>query len=305
MREKFINWKPHRATLAVIAKANEIIAEYEEQGFRLTLRQLFYQFVSRTWLVNDRDSYDRLGRIVAKARNAGLIDWNAIEDRTRKIVNYSFWDNPGELVSAYAHHYREDLWAAQPYRPFVIIEKDALLGVIEDVCKELRVPYGAARGDASITFEYELAKRFSRFIDQGYIPLVLHLADHDPKGLDMTRVIRTSLKLYAREPIEVRRIALTLEQVEQYEPPPNEIKDGDTLSPGYLEEFGEECWELDALSPTVIADLIREEVEDLIETEAWEEAQAAEERNRKVLQKAGERWEKVEQLLARPRITPR
>ena len=283
MREKFVNWKPHRDTLALIARANEIIAEYEEQGFKLTARQLFYQFVARDWLPNTERDYKRLYKIVAKARNAGLIDWSAIEDRTREVVNFASWDSPGKLVSFYAHGYQEDLWAGQRYRPFVIIEKDALLGVIENVCRELRVPYGAARGDGSITFLYELAWRFKRFIAQGYIPLVVHLADHDPKGIHMTRVIRASLELYARQPIEVRRIALTMAQVRAYRPrlPHNTVKEKETMKARYLAEFGTtKCWELDALSPAFIADLIREEVEDLIEPKAWEKAEAAENRSR-------------------------
>jgi hypothetical protein len=306
MLEQFIEWSPRRDTLALIAKANEIIDEYEAQGFNLTARQLFYQFVTKNWLPNNEKNYKRLYTNVAKARNAGLIDWDAIEDRTRELVNFSSWDSPGELVSTYANRYREDIWEAQSYRPIVIIEKDALLGVIEGVCRELRVPYAAARGDASITFLNELGKRFEDHLADGLTPIVMHLSDHDPKGLDMTRVISTSLELYAGEEIEVRRLALTMQQVRRYTPPRNTAKAKDKLTPAYIREFGtNHCWELDALRPTVIADLIRSEVQGLIEPEAWEGALTAEKRGRRLLQKVGTRWGDVERLLARPRITRR
>src|SRR5262245_61066288 len=107
----------------------------------------------------------------------------------------------------------------------------------------------AHRGNNSQTLQYEAGKRFAKYIDQGFIPLVLHLADHDPNGIDMTRDNRERLTLYARAEIEVRRIALTMKQVRRYRPPPSFIKEGDTRTTGYRERFGtDECWELDAPS---------------------------------------------------------
>jgi hypothetical protein len=174
------------------------------------------------------------------------------------------------------------LWRGQRYRPEVWIEKEALLGVIEGVCTELRVPYFAHRGNNSQTLQYQAGKRFARYLDLGLIPLVLHLADHDPNGIDMTRDNVERLALYARAPIEVRRIALSLDQVRQYIPPPNFVKEADTRTGGYRERFGtDECWELDALSPTVIANLIRTENEALIDPKRWRAAIASEERGRK------------------------
>jgi hypothetical protein len=121
--------------------------------------------------------------------------------------------------------------------------------VIEDVCTEFRVPYFAHRGNNSQTLQYEAGKRFAEFFDHGLIPVVLHLADHDPKGIDMTRDNRERLALYARDEVEVRRIALNMDQVRQHAPPPNFAKETDTLFGAYVERFGtEECWELDAPS---------------------------------------------------------
>jgi hypothetical protein len=128
------------ATLALIVHANGIIGEYQALGFVLTLRQLFYQFVSRPalGLANTFDDYKWLGRTVTDARRAGLIDWDAIEDRTRNVHRLPTWDDPPEIVASCAEQYREDLWASQRYRPEIWIEKDALTGVIEEVCDELR-----------------------------------------------------------------------------------------------------------------------------------------------------------------------
>src|SRR5262249_17168504 len=300
--ELFIPWKPHAATLTVVQQAKAIIDEYFGLGFNLSLRQLFYQFVARAQLENAFREYKRLGTIVRNARDAGRIDWDAIEDRTREVNTHAFWTNPAGIISSAAESYREDLWAEQKYRPQVWIEKDALFRVIGDVRTELPVPYFAHRGNNSQTLQYQAGKRFARYLDLGLIPLVLHLADHDPNGIDMTRDNEERLKLYARADIEVRRIALNLDQVRRYNPPPSFVKEGDTRTSGYRDRFGtDECWELDALAPDVIANLIRTEIEGLIDQRRWKRAIASENRGRKLLTGAAENWTKVEKILERRR----
>lgn len=88
MKEKFENIKFKSSTLDVIQKANEIIEEYQADGFDLTLRQLYYQFVSRDLISNSQKSYNRLGDIISNARLNGDIDWGAIKDRTRLALRY-------------------------------------------------------------------------------------------------------------------------------------------------------------------------------------------------------------------------
>jgi hypothetical protein len=307
MKEVFIQYQPRAATLAVIDQANTIIDEYFAQGFTLTLRQLFYQFVSRALLENTLRAYKNLGVTVRNARDGGLIDWDAIEDRTREVHTHSSWDGPAKIIGSAARSYRIDLWEDQLYRPEVWIEKDALLGVIEGVCTEYRVPFFAHRGNNSQTLEHEGGKRFAEHFDQGLIPVVLHLADHDPNGIDMTRDNRKRLALYAGQEVEVRRIALNMDQVQRYAPPANFAKESDSRFDGYVRAFGtSECWELDALSPTVIADLIRAEIETLIDQPTWERSEAKEADDRALLAKAAANWAKVEVLLRRKprRVSP-
>jgi hypothetical protein len=298
--ELFIPWRPHAATLTVVEQANVIIDEYLNQGFKLTLRQLFYQTVARALLENTFANYKRLGTIVRNARDAGLIDWDAIEDRTREVNTHAFWNSPSHIIGDDAAVYREDLWKGQRYRPEVWIEKDALIGVIEGVCTELRVPYFAHRGNNSQTLQYQAGRRFADFLDQGLIPLVLHLADHDPNGIDMTRDNTERLALYTRQDVEVRRVALNMDQVRQYSPPPNFVKESDTRTSGYRERFDtDECWELDALSPSVIASLIRSEVEGLIDAKRWKRAAVSERYGQSQLAAVARNWAKVEKLLGR------
>jgi len=215
-RELFIPHRFRAHTRALVDHANTIIAEYQAQGFRLTLRQLFYQFVSRDLLENIQKQYRTL---------------------QRTLVNWAFFRNPAERLEAAARSYREDPWAGQRYRPEVWIEKEALVGVIEAICHEYRVPYLAHKGGNSASAMYEAGKRFADIISQGQIPLVLHLADHDPTGVFMTEDTEERLALYAGQPIEVRRIALTMEQVRRYRPPANFVKEKDKRTPDYVRRF--------------------------------------------------------------------
>ena len=101
-RQAFLRKKFHAATLAVIEHANEIIAEYERGGFSLTLRQLYYQFVARRLIENTVSEYKRLGKIVNDGRLAGMIDWDGIEDRTRRLESYQSYLGPWEAGSKWS-----------------------------------------------------------------------------------------------------------------------------------------------------------------------------------------------------------
>ena len=101
MKEAFLNIRFRRPTLELIDHVNGIVDEYQALGFTLTLRQLFYQFVSRPalGLANTLGDYKRLGRTVTDARRAGLIDWDAIEDRTRNVRFLPTWVGAGRDAS--------------------------------------------------------------------------------------------------------------------------------------------------------------------------------------------------------------
>lgn len=293
-------------SLARIEQANEIITEYQAQGFDLTLRQLYYQFVARDLLPNTQKAYNNLGSLVNNARLAGLIDWDAIQDRTRNLRSYNYWDSPGEIVSDAARQYERDKWAGQAYRPEVWIEKDALIGVIEGVCQRLDVPYFSCRGYTSQSEMWRAAQRLQAYVLAGQTPVILHLGDHDPSGIDMSRDIRERLDLFImgerrdaeeieQEPsIIFKRIALNMNQIEQYEPPPNPAKKTDARFRSYVESYGvDDSWELDALEPQVLAALIKEAIFSIRDDDAWEKEVEQELAGRKQLKAAAKSWPRV------------
>jgi len=289
-----ISYVPKRfaaTSLAVIEAARLIIAEYRAEGFTLTLRQLYYQFVARDLLANRQSEYKRLGTIVSDARNAGLIDWETIEDRTRNVRENSHWGSPAELLAACADQFRFDLWEDQPYRPEVWIEKDALLGVFEGICEELDVPLTSCRGYTSQSEAWAAGRRLRKHGQHGQTPIILHFSDHDPSGIDMTRDLAERLSLYAEREVSVDRLALNRAQIEQYEPPPNPAKVTDSRYAAYLLVHGDESWELDALEPRILTDLVRTAIERLQEPKAWDSMLRLQDAARRRLRKLSQTWE--------------
>ena len=281
------------SSVAIIEHANAIIAEYAAQGFDLTLRQLYYQFVSRDLIANRQSEYKRLGGIVSDARLAGLIDWSAIIDRTRNLQQNSHWHTPRQIVEACASQFQIDKWAGQHYRPEVWIEKDALIGVISGVCQKNDMPYFSCRGYTSQSEMWAAAQRLLNWIKRGQVPVILHLGDHDPSGIDMSRDILGRLKLFVGAQVEVIRLALKFDRVEQYGPPPNPAKVTDSRAGVYIAQYGAETWELDALEPVVMAELIETHVAQLRQEEAWNEALAREQQYRQTLGAMAEHWEDI------------
>lgn len=286
-----------------IRLANAIIEEYVAQGFDLTLRQLYYQMVSRDYIANNIQEYNNLGDIITAARLAGLIDWNHIVDRTRHLQKQTDWQKPENIIKASEHSFHISRWRDQDYQPEVWIEKNALIGVIEPICNELDVPYFACIGYTSQTEIWQAAQRLRRYIESGKTPVILHLGDHDPSGIDMTRDIRDRISLIMETDmalrrkrfrgLEVSRIALNMDQINQYNPPPNPVKLSDGRAKVYMREYGYESWELDALSPTVIHDLIRTEVAQYIDPYKWADVEREEDDGRYSLMKVRENWDDV------------
>lgn len=257
-------------TLDLIEAMNSIIVEYMEKGFVLTVRQLYYQLVSRNMVENTQRSYKNVTSIANDARLAGLMDWDAIEDRTRSFVRRTRWESGPHILRAAADSFHIDMWRRQPRRVFVIIEKEALVGVLSPTCNKLDAPILAARGYPSCTVLRDFANEdILPSVDDQDIT-VLHLGDHDPSGIDMTRDLTERISLFCRQPVELVRLALTMEQVEERQPPPNPAKTTDSRFQQYMEEFGTESWELDALPPEYLVDLVEREIRDRIDEAQWE-----------------------------------
>jgi hypothetical protein len=286
--------------LALIERCNRIIAAYQRQGYDLTLRQLYYQLVARDVIPNTQRSYKNLGNLVSEARRAGLISWQAIVDRTRNLRSIGTWDSPSQIMGAVASQFRFDLWENQPAYIEVWFEKEALAGVFERAANRERIPWFACRGYPSDSEVWGAARRLAGERHRPGGVHVLHFGDHDPSGIDMTRDIEERLALFNAPRVRVKRLALNMDQVEQYSPPPNPAKETDSRFAGYLSQHGGESWELDALEPTVLASLLEEEVSRWRDDVLWAADLERERVARAQLRAISERWDEVEALVGEP-----
>lgn len=275
-------------SLRLIDLINAVVGEYSALGYELTLRQAYYQLVARDIIPNTERSYKNIGSLINNGRLAGLIDWSAITDRTRSLRSNSHWSSPAEIVDTAIRQYRIDRWETQPNYVEVWVEKDALVDIVEKACKPLDVPFFSCRGYTSQSEMWAASQRLIDRSAEGKACYIVHLGDHDPSGVDMSRDIQDRLDMFGAD-VEVRRIALTMEQIEEFEPPPNPAKLSDSRCGRYVREFGRKSWELDALEPQVICGLIESEVTSLRDDELAGEAIARERRDVGLLIDARER----------------
>jgi len=299
MKERFNNWNPNPETAVRLRQVLDILAEYKKLDIRLTLRQLYYQLVSRDIIKeNTTQEYKKLGSLLANARLAGIVDWDVIEDRVRRPEKHSEWDSVPDLVKSAVASYRLPRWKDQENYVELWCEKDALRSVLEPITDDLHITFMVNRGYSSISAMYESSKRIIAAMEQGKTPYILYLGDLDPSGEDMVNDIRKRMKLlqadgshdypadteedegyprYAdlqgeRIILEVRKIALTPAQVRQYRPPHNMAKQTDSRYKAFREKHGKHSYEVDALKPQVMIALVRGEIEGLMDMDlfnAW------------------------------------
>ncbi len=289
MREKFKDINFRQDSLDRIALCNEIIEAYQSQRLRLTLRQLYYQLVTRNAIPNVERSYKNLSNLVSDARLAGLMDWEAIEDRVRQPRMQNEFENLRHLTETAIRSYRLPRWKGQDYYAELWVEKDALAGVLSPLASEFHVTMMVNRGYSSQSAMFESAERFNAA--DGRNPVLFYLGDHDPSGEDMVRDIEDRLRMFGIAGIQVRKLALTMGQVERYSLPPNPVKirsDGKPLDPrgaAYVEQHGHSSWEVDALPPEVLSGIIRAAFGEIIDTAKMDKVKRKEEADKRLLRR--------------------
>lgn len=258
-------------SLELIEFMNGLIGSYQSQGYTLTVRQLYYQLVARDVIPNDLNSYKRTASIINDAKLAGLIDWDAIEDRTRDFIVRSRWSSVSSILDACVRSFHMNMWEDQEHQVYVIVEKEALVGVLERTCNSYDVPLLAARGYPSSSVLYDFAKRHITSKPHYKQHIIIHLGDHDPSGIDMTRDLTERLNLLCGRPVNlsVERIALNWAQIEELRPPKNPAKDTDSRFESYRKKFGSSSWELDALSPEYLNGIVKSKIEEFIDFSEW------------------------------------
>lgn len=268
-----IKYREHSFSLErkkLIVKINEIIGEY--QG-RVSVRQLYYRLVAADLINNNQTEYDRIQALITDARYAGLIDWSSVEDRNRAPTRPEEWPNARAALSEIVANFRLDRWETQSYYVEIWVEKAALEGVLWPIALDYHVTLMVNRGYSSASAMKESADRIRARCFGGKRAVILYVGDHDPSGLDMLRDIPARLLEFGcPSNIDVRGIALTWEQIQRFKPPPNYAKVTDSRAAGYIEKFGNDSWECDALTPKDLDLITRTALNAYIDKDAMKEA---------------------------------
>lgn len=296
MKKAYITKRFREESLRMIDLVNEVIDEYHVKGYDLTLRQVYYQLVAADLIPNSERSYKNLGTLINEGRLAGYIDWDAIIDRTRNLRGLRSDTNPEITIYQAARLYRLDKWKNQPYHVEVWVEKDALAGIVGQICNRLDVDFFSCRGYTSQSEMWRAAQRLKEFEDEGKETVILHLGDHDPSGIDMSRDITERLELFGARP-EFKRLALNMDQIDQYSPPPNPAKLSDSRAKGYIKKYGRSSWELDALKPETLDELINDNVTPYIDYSLLADTKERETEGQNLLEEVSDRWDEVKEFL--------
>jgi len=278
VKQEYIGKRFGSDALAMIEVVNEILDDYAAQGYDLSLRQLYYQLVSKNIVENTERSYKNVGNLVSDARLAGLVDWGIIKDRGREMICNPHWESPKEIIESCAQQFRVDRWRDQPRYVEVMVEKQALEGVLIPVCRQWDVPFTANKGYSSSSTMYDAGRRvYEKLRDEKEV-IVLYLGDHDPSGIDMTRDVEERLRLFAEcDPndtmtVEVVRVALNIDQVKRLNPPENPAKLSDSRASAYIQSFGPSSWELDAIEPKLLAEMVSAAIGSTVDDALWKES---------------------------------
>lgn len=270
-----------KKNIVLLEIVNSIISEYSEANYKLTLRQLYYQLVSRDIIPNEVREYSKLSSLLVKGRMGGAVDWSAIEDRIRVPYLPYYCDDIDSGIKDLLLQYRLDRMKGQEVYLEVLIEKDALSGVLHEVTSYYHISLMVNRGYSSCTAMYNTAKRFIR--NNGNEGIILYLGDHDASGLHMIIDIQDRLWEFGAD-VAVIPVALTMEQIEEHKPPPNPSKITDPRAEWYISSYGESSWEVDALNPGILNDLVRSNIEEHIDLEIFNSVLEDEKEDKEKLQ---------------------
>lgn len=274
----------YKETIPIV---NEVISQYD---IKLTVRQIYYRLISDPYVLfeNTASRYTQFDKMLVVARERGEVDYAKIEDRTREALGGDYgYDTPQEFLEVEMDNlkkcwqaYNMEMWTDQDSKLEIWVEKDALSNLIYQVANNYRVLVFPSRGYSSLTKVMECLRRLEGYKDKKRI--ILHLTDHDPSGFDMTRDLEKRLSAYGGDSIQIKRIGLTHEQVEKFSLRPNPVKKSDTKAKSYISQFGSDCWELDALPPSELQNLVVEAIKKYINSDFW---------NKKIAKvKKGKNW---------------
>jgi hypothetical protein len=255
-----------RATTILIEACHEILAEIQPASVRAVCYRLFTM-----GLIPDmsKASTNKVSKQLVYAREKGIVPWEWVVDETREIERAGLWSNPDAIVDAAVAGYRRDHWQDQRRRVEVWSEKGTVRGTLAPVLKEFGVALRVMHGYGSATSIKQAADDSLRTDKFSW---ALYVGDWDPSGLHMSEVdLPERIERYGGY-IQMRRVALVEDDLDDLPNFDADTKRGDPRYRWFVENYGDECWELDAMSPVKLREKVRTAIRELIDGDAWARA---------------------------------
>jgi len=228
----------------------------------------------------------RVYRLLKEARERGDIPWEWIVDETRQVERVATWSDPAAYARCVARSYRRDFWDQQPVRVQVWSEKGTVRGVLGPVLDEYAVGFNVMHGFGSATSVYDAAQS-----DNVRELIVLYVGDWDPSGMCMSeRDLPERLARYGGDHVDPRRVALIEDQLSGLQSFPATDKKDDKRYGWFVKNFGDRCWELDAMDPNDLRACVEAEIVALIEWVAWDRCVAVNEAEQESLRTILDQW---------------
>jgi len=261
----------------------QAIIETHKEFWPLSDRQIHYGLLNNPPLKhaskpdsvygNDLASYKALVDLLTRARLAGLIPFEAIADEARPIDVWNVHDNPrpfiqGELKGVFRGYCR-NLMQSQPNHIELVGEKNTVASILRPVAGEYTLPFTTGRGYCSLPPRHAMAQRFFKSGKEKLILLLV--SDHDPDGNEIAASFARSMRDdFGVDQIHPIKVALTQEQVERFNLPPGmKAKASSSRCAKFVDEHGHDVFELEALPPETLQQVVREAIEAVIDREAY------------------------------------
>jgi hypothetical protein len=270
----------------VLDAAREIAESYDT---RVTLRQLFYRLVAALLIPNLQTYYRRLSERTAKARRED--DFPELVDETSEIVGSGGDTSPADALRAAAEYYRRDRTEGQSVAIYLAVEKRGMVNQLSAWFGDRSLPILALGGYASQSFCDQIKRHVQR---DGRPAILLYAGDFDPTGEDILRDFTGRTGCWK----EVRRIALTPQQVTEYRLPQYAPTDAelrklqdDPRAKAFEKRHGSLVqYELDALPPDELRNLYRTAIDEFWDEDAYEAVLAREAEERRRLIEFADSW---------------
>lgn len=230
---------------------------------------------------NDLASYKDLTDMLLRMRLDGTIPFHAIGDESRLSTTWQVYASPAEFITkeidGFLKGYYRNLQKSQPSHIEVLGEKNTVFNILSDVCMEFTIPLTSGKGYCSLPPRHAMAQRFKK---SGKDRLVLLMAtDFDGDGESIAESFARSMRDdFGIKNITAIKFALNAAQVKSRKlPPVMTAKTSSKQTAKFVAKFGEHVWELEALKPTDLQDLLRKAIVRVLDMERFEAEQRAEE----------------------------